>query len=84
MEGIRGWGNKLKRVWSGASLDLARKTYHRKVVKARLFGHEQRGRVRSIIGRNVYGLENGGKFSYNFLGFKAGRRSSEGRIRGKG
>ena len=43
VEGIRGWGSELKRVWRGPSLDLTRKTHSGKVVKARLFGHEQRG-----------------------------------------
>ena len=84
MEGICGWGSKPKRVWSGASLDLAQKTHHRKVIKARLFGHEQRGRVRSITRRNVHDSEDGGKVSYSVLEFKADRWSSERRIRGKG
>ena len=84
MEGIRGWGSEPKRIWHGASLDLTWKTHRGKVVKARLFSHEQWGQVWSIIGRNVHGLEDGGKVGYNILGFKAGRRSSEERIRGKG
>ena len=83
VEGIRGWGSELKRVWRGPSLDLTRKTHSGKVVKARLFGHEQRGRVRSIIERNVYDSEDRGKIGYNVLGFKAGHRSGERRIRGK-
>ena len=33
---------------------------------------------------NVYGLEDGGKIGYNVLGFKAGRRSSKGRVKSKG
>ena len=73
-----------KRVWRGASLNLTWKTCRGKVVKARFLSHEQRGRVRSLIGRNVYGSKDGGKIGHNVLGFKAGRRSSEGRIRGKG
>ena len=79
MEGICQWDSKSKRAWHGASLDFTWKTRCGKVAKARIFGHEQWGRVWSITGRNVYGSEDGGKLATIF----SDSRLVVGQVKGK-